>query len=699
MQAAFVVGSTYLGGARILLSRSTLAMPTVSIRSLLSGWLLLVIASTAPLLAQERGMEPADYYHLQMSSDAQIAPDGERVVFVRTTVSDDRRSRETSLWMVPADGSEEPRRFTQESSDHTPRWSPSGDRIAFLSSRDEKPQLYTIRTDGGEAKAVTELKQGSISAYEWLPGGDAILLTLLVDPAVEDPTEAVEEPEGPRPDTTVVREAAYRTGAGRYLGAERRTLWLLSLSDSTLTPLVGNSDYHVHNATVSPNGETVAFNADLTGEEFDAGFNQDIHLLSLDSGEVRTLDTPERRAQQPVFAPDGEHLLYRHTADRYEPTELHRIPVDGGEPEVLHDGMALSPSNVQWPTGHDQPFFDADYQGARPFFQLSAGGEAAVLAGEEASLSTPSFSDDGTRIAYTRHDETTPPQVWTARADGAEARALSRFNADMLDSLAVQPYERFTFEHDGGGTLDGFVLKPVGFEDGESYPLVLNIKGGPGGMWGHQWFHEMQMLAAAGYGVVFTNYRGSTGYGYDFQSEVRLDYGGVDYRDNMTLVDEALDRFDWVDDERLFITGGSHGGFLTNWITTQTDRFHAAVTQRSVSNWISEAGTQAFPPRQMNAEFGGSLWENYDYYWNRSPLQFADQVTTPTLIIHSQDDHITPIGQGMEWYYALKNVGVPTEMVMFDGEGHGLSRGGTPVNLVERLNQIVRWFGEWEDME
>ena len=251
----------------------------------------------------------------------------------------------------------------------------------------------------------------------------------------------------------------------------------------------------------------------------------------------------------------------------------------------------------------------------------------------------------------------------------------------------MQPYERFSFTHDGGGTADAFVLQPVGYEEGQTYPLVLNIKGGPGGMWGHQWFHEMQMLAAAGYGVIFTNYRGSTGYGYDFQSEVRLDYGGVDFRDNMTLVDEALKRYDWIDAERLLVTGGSHGGFLTNWITTQTNRFRAAVTQRSVSNWISETGTQAFPPRQMNAEFGGSLWENYDLYWDRSPLQFADQVTTPTLIIHSQDDHITPIGQGMAWFYALKNVGVPTELVMFSGEGHDLSRDGTPVNLVERLGR------------
>jgi dipeptidyl aminopeptidase/acylaminoacyl peptidase len=192
------------------------------------------------------------------------------------------------------------------------------------------------------------------------------------------------------------------------------------------------------------------------------------------------------------------------------------------------------------------------------------------------------------------------------------------------------------------------------------------------------------------------NYRGSTGYGHAFQSAVRLDYGGADARDNLRLLDETLSRNPWVDRDRLFITGGSHGGFLTNWITTETDRFRAAVTQRSVSNWISEAGTQAYPPRAMREEFGGTIWENYPLYWERSPLSRADRVRTPTLIIHSDGDVITPLGQGQEWYFALKALGVPTEMVVFHGEGHELSRSGTPLNLVERLRRILEWFERWD---
>ncbi len=284
------------------------------------------------------------------------------------------------------------------------------------------------------------------------------------------------------------------------------------------------------------------------------------------------------------------------------------------------------------------------------------------------------------------------PEVYVAEDDGSGLRQLTHLNRDILAPIARGPLEKIWFDNDGGGKSQGFLLRPTVPTDGEKVPLVLNIKGGPGGMWGHQWFHEFQMLAGQGWAVAFVNYRGSHGYGYAHQNSVHLDYGGVDYRDNMKLVDVLLDRYDWIDSDKLFLTGGSHGGFLTNWIVSQTPRFRAAVTQRSVSSWVSEAGTQQYPPRRMQQEFGGSLWSNWDLYWDRSPLKHAHRVKTPTLIIHSDQDMICPIGQAEEWFYALKTLGVPTEMVIFRGENHSLSRSGTPVNLVERLRRIIGWF-------
>ena len=235
-------------------------------------------------------------------------------------------------------------------------------------------------------------------------------------------------------------------------------------------------------------------------------------------------------------------------------------------------------------------------------------------------------------------------------------------------------------------------MKPIGWQEGTSYPFVLNIKGGPGGMWGHEWFHEFQMLAAQGYAVGFVNYRGSTGYGDSHQQAVRLDYGGADYEDNMEFLDVVMEQYPWIDKERLVITGGSHGGFLTNWIISQTDRFKAAVTQRSVSNWVSVNAGSTFTPRAVDLEFGGSIWENYALYWDRSPIKYANRIKTPTLIIHSDKDYTVPLGQAEELFFALKHHKVPTELLIFHGESHGLSRSGKPINLVERLKRMIEWF-------
>ncbi len=662
-----------------------------------------LVALAMPALAENetpRGLEPADYHDFHFVSDPQIAPDGEQVAFVAGQVSDDRRSRESAIWMVPADASADPVRFTRGDSDRGPRWSPDGERLAFVSTRNDNPQLHLMSARGGEARAVTEIARGSIRDWAWLPDNRRMLLTLNLDPEVEDPTESEDESDEAEPDVTRFSRQVYKTEAAGLLDEQRLGLWLLDTDSGDLTRLTGDPDWNDHNARVSPDGKRVAFNADRTGSEFDGGFNQDLFVLDIESGEVDQLETPEGRSQGPVFSPDGSELAFRHQDGRYDPVEVHRLVLENGERRRVHDGMDLSASGLHWPEGRSEPLVHADYRGARPLMAVD-GETPEIVVGRTASLSAVSFSDDGQAMAYTLEDETRLAEVHLAGADGSGERALSRFNRELLESLRLVELERFAFENDAGFEVDAFMVRPVDFDEDSDWPLVLNIKGGPAGMWGHQWFHEFQMLAAAGYAVVFTNYRGSTGYGHDFQSAVRADdradYGGPDYRDNMLALDAAVGRYDWIDEDRLYVTGGSHGGFLTNWITTRTDRFRAAVTQRSVSSWVSEAGTQAYPPAAMEAEFGGTLWTDFDAYWDRSPLKYADRVDTPTLIIHSDNDHITPIGQGHEWFYALLNNDVEVEMAQFAGEGHGLSRTGTPVNLVKRLELIIEWFDRFEN--
>ncbi|QOC23153.1 S9 family peptidase [Wenzhouxiangella sp. AB-CW3] len=656
-------------------------------------FLLLALALCLPLWADDiQPLAPDDYYDFQFIQDPQLAGDGGRIAFVRAQVNEERRGRDSAIWTVAADGSSPAESFTSGDSDRHPRFSPGGSELAFLRPIDGDTQIHRMPIDGGEARPATTIRQGRIAGFTWLPDGQRMVLTLSIDPAVDDPTEAEEDNDEPSADVKIYSRQLYRTEAAGWLDERRNTLWLLELESGELTRLTADSEWNYNNPAVSPDGRLLAFNADRSGSEYDGGHNQDIYLLDLDSGEDRKLPTPDGRATSPVFSPDGQQIAFSYQSDRYRPTELHLISIDGEAHEVLHDGQDLSVAEAMWPEGYDRPLIRADYRGSHPLMRLHDDGSTEILIGEGAVLNGLSFADDGRTLAFLMESETRLAEVHLAGNDSFEPRRLTEFNDELLSSRHLGELDRFSFEVEDNKVVDGFLLRPKGFEADQPWSLVLNIRGGPAGMWGHRWFHEFQMMAGAGYAVLFTNYRGSTGYGFDFQSAVYQDYGGVDYRDNIQALDEALQRFDWIDVDRLYLTGGSHGGFLTNWITTQTDRFRAAVTQRSVSNWVSEAGTQAYVPAMMNAEFGGTIWENYDYYWGRSPLKYADQVRTPTLIIHSTDDQITPIGQGQEWFYALINNDVETELAVFEGEGHGLSRAGTPVNLVKRLELILDWF-------
>ncbi len=672
-------------------------------------------------------MVPEDYHRLAFVSDPRVSPDGSEVVFVLRRISDDRRGRDGALWIVPTDGAGEPRPLTTGTRDASPRWAPNGTRIAYLdrargggeaganegtdggaSENDASgTRLRILPREGGEATTVLHLRQGSVQDFQWTRDG-RILLTLDLDPGVSDPRQPAPPRDPGAPDLTVVRDAVYQAEGHGFLGPERQHLWLLDPTVGAfqrVTP--GDARWNDAQATLSPDGRSVVFQRDGSGEEYDGGFERGLWLLDLDAPagtEPTPFRLPAGRAEAPVWSPDGSDLLYRFRPGRYARAHLQLAGMElareeeGGAPRTLTLDVDRAPENFFWHPSGRHLYFTADWRGTHPLYRMASNGaDVRPLFGEDGVVSSPTISADGRRLVFLYENEVNPPEIWTADADGLNVRPLTAFNRDLLEELALTRVEEFDFLNGEEALLQGFLVRPVGWEEGARYPMVLNIKGGPGGMWGRRWFPEFQVLSGAGYAVTFVNYRGSSGYGHAFQSAVRRDYGGPDARDNLRLVEEAVSRFGWVDPARLFVTGGSHGGFLTNWLTTETDRFRAAVTQRSVSNWISEAGTQAYPPRAMREEFGGTIWENYLLYWERSPLSRADRVRTPTLVIHSDQDVITPLGQGQEWYFALKALGVPTEMVVFHGEGHELSRSGTPVNLVERKRRILDWFARWDE--
>lgn len=629
---------------------------------------------------------PELVYDLKSVSQVTASADGSTIAWVKQRVNDEKTGRNSSIWLHR--NGETPYRFTHNDSDRAPVISPNGKTLVFSSGRDNGTALYHISLQGGEAQQLLKPEQGSVSVADWHPHGSSLLLSVNIEPG-QHPMEKAESDEGPQADVTIVTDAVYKRQGG-YQNENRSSLWLMNLSDNSLQKITPDGTWNHGSGSFSPNGECIAYTSNRSTLAADGEFSQ--QLFSYCGEQEVALTDVEYHASQPQWIDDST-LLYVRRTDVYEAPELMTVSLESGQSTVLTEAMDHNPGSLLVARG--AAWFIADDRGSRTLNRVNLEtGDYTPVAGRGYSLANLVIND--AIIVATREHEALPAELVSLN-EVYEPTIIQAPNSDLVDHYALQRYEVFQAKNERGDVLDIFFLPPAGLESGStSQPVILNIKGGPGGMWGHQWFHENQIMAARGYAVVFVNYRGSTGYGYDHQSQVRLDYGGADYRDNMVAINAALERYDWIDPERVFITGGSHGGFLTNWATTQSNLFRAAVTQRSVSNWISEAGTQAFPPISMRREFGGTIWENYDYYWGRSPLKFANQVTAPTLIIHSTDDHITPIGQGEEWFYALKANDVPVELAVFSGEGHRLSRAGKPVNMVKRLELILEWFDRWD---
>jgi len=299
-------------------------------------------------------------------------------------------------------------------------------------------------------------------------------------------------------------------------------------------------------------------------------------------------------------------------------------------------------------------------------------------------------------MVYLVNDFTHMDDVYSSSIDQLHEKKLSNHNAALWSTLSLASVQRMTYKGADGWPVDGFLVKPLNWQPGRTYPLVLSIHGGPAGQYGVDWFHEFQVYAAHGWGVFFTNPRGSTGYGRAFQRGIENEWGGKDYIDIMNGLDAVIASNPWLDTMRLGVTGGSYGGYMTNWIVGHTNRFKAAVTLRSISNFISDDGTRDGAYGHAG-DFGGDIFQKYDLYWDRSPLKYVQNVSTPILILHSDNDYRVPIEQGEQWFRALKHYGKTAEIVFFPRENHNLTRTGEPRHLVESLDWQLYWFDKYLD--
>ena len=662
-----------------------------------------------------RRIAAEDVYSLRFVSDPQLSPDGTSVAYVVAWVDPEDHSRYRSqIMLVPYDGSGAPRALTSgRHRDTAPRWSPDGCSLAFVSNRDaQKPQLYSLPLQGGEPRQLTTLKRGAGTPV-WSPDGTRLAFAARVD--IEDiaSQEGQSDEPGKAPRVKIITRVDHKADGEGFLEALRMHLFVLNVQEDKPEPKqVTDGDWDDTAPTWSPDGTQLAF---ISSRERDRDMTvlNDVWVVPASGGRAKRLTRHRGQCATPVFSPDGSQVAYLGNERGWEygaRTELRVVLVAGGDSRSVSGSFSDEIGNAALSDSRDPfaaapPRFlphgrslltlvsrDGNVEILR--FALEGGSEPkVVVGGEPGEVAAFSISRDGQRIVGIFSDPTHPYDVFAFEGD--KRRRLSAENDAFLDGVEVAPAEPFSFTSTDGVTVDGWLMKPIGFSQRKKWPLVLEVHGGPETMYAATFMHEFQVLAARGYGVVFTNPRGSKGYGEAFAARIFADWGNQDAADCMAAVDTAC-TWKWVDTSRLGLTGGSYGGFMTSWLVGHTQRFKAAVSQRGCYNFSSFFGTSDIGPSFGQYILGGPVYEREALYRERSPLTYAPAMRTPLLLIHSEQDLRCPIEQAEQLFVQLRRIGKCTvEMVRFPEESHNLSRSGRPDRRVERLQRIYGWFDKY----
>jgi dipeptidyl aminopeptidase/acylaminoacyl peptidase len=663
-------------------------------RAALSAVVLCLVFSL-PALGQTRGVTAEDYLAFEQLSDPRFSPDGSTIAFVVTTVDQKQNRRHSALWSVPADGSRAPMALTTApQSSNSPRWSPDGKAIAFLSARaaagdaaeTPRTQVWLLPTSGGEPRRLTSLLNGA-SSFQWSPDGARLVVV-----SRSGPSDTAKSPS----DVRHYKNANYKFNDTGWFDDKRAHLWVVEAASGRSTQLTSGDDWNDSDPQWSPDSRRIAFVSDRSGKAFDESRDTDVWVVDANGGPLTKISDHPTGDNSPRWSPDGQTIAFVSSVPETAHPKIWLAPNAGGAASRLAvDGLDLIPGGLRWAENGRALYFETGAKGTTQLYRvdLATRRTAPVTSGER-TVRQADISDKSGKLAYAVNDPTHLDDLYVADLSGRNEKQLTHLNAALWKQLNLVPVERVAFKGADGWDVDGFFMKPAGWEPGKKYPMVLTIHGGPAGMYGFDWYHEFQVYASRGWAVFFTNPRGSTGYGEKFERGIALNWGGNDYVDVMNGVDAALAKYPWIDKDRLGVTGGSYGGYLTNWIVSHTNRFKAAVTLRSLSNFISDDGTRDGAYGHAD-DFGGDIFEKHDLYWNASPLKYVKNVKTPTLVLHSDNDFRVPIEQGEQWFRALRHFGVPSEIVFFPRENHNLTRTGEPKHLVESINWQVYWFDRY----
>ena len=671
----------------------------------------------------KRAITEKDLYAFHWVGSPQISPDGAKVVYTLVKVAANHDDYETTLWIAPTSGGAS-RQLTSGPRDSGAQWSPDGKTLAFLRATEkdgkpQPPQVYLLSLEGGEARALTEMPKGASNPV-WSPDGHSIAFSSITLPEdFEKKVDAVES------DVRVITRAQYRENGEGYVDPDRPThIWVVDVPRIAAGPqksrALTTGEFSESDTTWSPDGGKIYFTSDRNKEPYYEPPQRAIYVVSATGGAMQKVTAIDGPVYQISVSPNGRRLAFVGEINRgegvvqrsySEPDLFVAATEPGSTPKnltVQYDfDIAGSVQGDQAPPrggGVSPPVWSAD--GGSIFVKTSEQGRVnlervdsetgkveAVTKGDHTIISY-SATPDGSKMAVLLSTPTNIGDVFLVNSASGKMEPVTHVNAELFTRLSLTEPETIWYKSFDGRRIQAWVQRPPDFQAGKKYPLILDIHGGPHSAYGYVFDHEFQWMAAKGYVVLYPNPRGSTSYGQEFGNIIQYHYPGDDFKDLMAGVDELIAR-GWVDPEKLGVTGGSGGGVLTNWTVGHTDRFKAAVSQRSIADWTGfwyTADFSQFTPFW----FRGAPWQQEADFKERSPITYIERVHTPLMLIEGEADFRTPPADGGEQMFrALKYLRRPVVMVRFPGESHELSRSGKPSHRVERLQHIVAWFDKY----
>ena len=655
------------------------------------------------LHAQQSPLVNEDIFEIEYASDVQISPDATMVAYVRYSMSIMRDRREGRLWLVNTDGSSHRKLTSEDRSESSPRWSPDGTRIAFVSGSTEGSEIYVYWVATGQIARLTQLER-SPGGIAWSPDGRQIAFTMLVPEARPVFAAMPAKPAGaewadpPIVETRVRHEA---DGSG-VIEPGFRHIFVIP-ADGGSARQVTSGEFQ-HGAPVwGADGRSILFNANRhPGWEWELD-QSDIYQISLSDGATVPLTSRNGPDGGQVVSPDGSSVAFTSFEDRvrtYQTQDLHLMRADGSGKSLLLEELDRSVTGLAWAADGNGVYFSYEDEGITKVGFTTTAGDWRVVAEHLGGTSVGraygggnySVARDGTvAFTYTRSDD--PSEVALVTPDGRQ-RMVTNLNGDLKSRTQLATAEMFWTEssHDGR-PIQSWILHPPDFDPDSQYPLLLEIHGGPVSNYGDRFAGEFQLYASAGFVVVYSNPRGSTGYGEEFGDLLYHDYPGNDYDDLISAVDAVIKR-GYIDEDQLYVTGGSAGGIMTAWIVGHTNRFRAAVVTKPVVNWISKTLVADNYNGYMHRRYPGTPWENPEAYWDFSPLSVVGDIETPTMVMVGTADLRTPLSEAKQLYHALTLRRVDTALVQIPGAYHNISN--RPSQLIAKVINTVAWFDRYK---